>query len=406
MDNSALRMGTGFNDGTLALIGVAILLAAFAAWSSRGPNVEKTDFALTYVGAYIVHEGSGTDLYDTRIQVKLRDSMFQNPSPLYFEHPPFEALALAPLAALPFRTAYLVWGFVNVAVLLGVVVWLRPKLHWPSEDIAYLFLWLIFAPVLVAIYQGQSSIIVLAAYGAAFIFLKKNKPVVAGLLFGLALLKFQFAVPFAIVFFLRRHWRFVAGFSGAAIFLGLYSLLGIGWDGSANYVRLLSQIGNNPRNISYGSAVDMPTLHGLVFALAGHALNATRLNIAVAILSIALLTWVAWKWTKSNWEASFAAGIAASLLCGSHMFTHDFSPLGTAMFLLAGSLRFARKSLRFASWFILAVFWTFPFYFLFVKWHCLYIMAIVLLAFTWCCLRVAGQTTVAKSSELQTVATG
>src|SRR6185503_8584871 len=285
-------------------------------------------------------------------------------------------------------------------------VWLRPTLHWPSEDIAYLFLWLLFAPVLVAIYQGQSSIIVMAAYGAAFIFLKRDNPIVAGAFFGLALLKFQFAVPFAILCLLRRQWRFLAGFSGAGMLLGMCSLIGIGWNGLVNYFRLLSQIGNSPQNVSYGSAVDMPTLHGLVFALGGHALGPTGLNITVAILSIGLLAWVAWKWTSSNWEASFAAGIAASLLCGSHMFTHDFSPLGIAMFLLAGNLTLAHKSLRLASWFILAVFWTFPFYFLFVKWHCLYIMAIVLLAFTWCCLRVAEQSRAGKTSELQTVAAG
>src|SRR5262249_42528072 len=157
-----------------------------------GSNAEKTDFALTYVGAHIVHEGHGRHLYDTGLQVKLRDSMFRNPSPLYFEHPPFEALALAPLATLPFRSAYLVWNLANVAVLLGVVVWLRSSLIWPPDDIGYLFLWLIFAPVLVAIYQGQSSIFVLGAYATAFVLLTRNKPFMAGVLFGLALLKFQF----------------------------------------------------------------------------------------------------------------------------------------------------------------------------------------------------------------------
>lgn len=405
MDNSLPRLGTAFNDGMLALIAFAILLVGFAAWAARGPNAEKTDFALTYVGAHIVHEGDGRHLYDIGLQVRLRHSMFHDPSPLYFEHPPFEALALAPLAALPFRTVYLLWGLLNVAVLLGVVVGLRASLHWPSEDIGYLFLWMIFCPVLVAIYQGQSSIIVLGAYAAAFVLLKANKPFIAGALFGPALLKFQFAVPLAIIFLLRRQWRFVAGFSLAGVFLGVCSLIGIGWNGVADYIRLLSQIGNNPQNVSYGSAVDMPTLHGLVFAVVGPALNATGLSLIVAMLSIGLLAWVAWKW-NGNWEASFAAAVAASLVCGSHMFTHDFSPLGIAMFLAAGSLKLVRQPLGIATGLILAAFWTFPLYFLFVRWHCLYLYAIVLLAFTWCCLRVAQQSSLPKSSERPTVAAG
>lgn len=404
MDNSAPRLGTTLNDGTLALVAVATLLVGFAVWAARVPNAEKTDFALTYVAAHIVHDGNGRHLYDTSLQVNLRDSMFEHPSPLYFEHPPFEALALAPLAKLHFRTAYLVWSLVNVAVLLGVIVWLRASLRWPSEDIGYLFFWVIFAPVLVAIYQGQSSILVLAAYAAAFMCLRYEKPLTAGAVFGLALLKFQFAIPFAIIFLLRREWRFMTGFSIAGIFLGLCSLVGIGWNGIADYVRLLSHIGNNPQNVSYGSAVDMPTLHGVIFALAGHALGATGLNVIVAISSIALLRWVAWKWKSAAWETGFAAAVTASLLCGSHMFTHDFSPIAIAMFLAAGSLKAGSKPVRIGAGLTLAIFWVFPSYFLLVKWHVMFLMAIVMLAFTWCCLHIGQETASARKSQLQTAA--
>jgi alpha-1,2-mannosyltransferase len=403
MDNRP-RLGTALNDGALALVAVAILLVGFAVWAARGPNAEKTDFALTYVAAHIVHDGNGPHLYDTSLQVNLRDSMFEHPSPLYFEHPPFEALALAPLAKLPFRSAYLLWTLANVAVLLGVIVWLRASLRWPSEDIGYLFFWVIFAPVLVAIYQGQSSILVLAAYAAAFMCLEQEKPLTAGAVFGLALLKFQFAVPFATIFLLRKQWRFVAGFSITGIFLGLCSLVAIGWNGIADYVELLSHIGNSPQNVSYGSAVDMPTLHGLIFALVGHALGATGLNFIVAIFSIALLGWVAWQWKSDAWETGFAAAVTASLLCGSHMFTHDFSPLAIAMFLAAGSLKAGSKPVRIAAGVTLALFWLFPSYFLLVKWHCMFLMAIVMLAFTWCCLHIGQETVSPRKSELQTAA--
>jgi hypothetical protein len=395
------------NDSTLALAALAILLAAAVLWSARGVNVEKTDFALTYVGAHIVHTGMARHLYDTGLQVRLRDSMFQHPSPLYFEHPPFEALALSPLAAFSFRTAYTIWGLFNVALLLALIVWLRPCLPWPSEDIAYLFLWLLFAPVTVAIYQGQSSIVMLAAYAAAFVQLRKGNAATAGALFGLALVKFQFAVPFAAIFLLRKQWRFVAGFSASAAVLAILSLIGVGWGGVADYARLLSRIGTNPQNISYGSALDMPTLHGLVYAIAGGILGPTALNLAVALLSIALLAWVAWKGQSPTdprvSDLSFAAAIAASLLCGSHMFTHDFSPLALAMFVLGSRLPAAGRGLRTVSAFVLVVFWMFPLYFLFVKWHCLYVMAIALLIFAWCCLR-CDERVDAENGKLQAVA--
>ena len=413
MDGSATpapQLGRAFNDGTLGLIALAILLASAVVWSSHGVNVEKTDFALTYVGAHIVHTGMGRSLYDTRLQVRLRDSMFQHPSPLFFEHPPFEALALSPLAGLSFRTAYMVWGLINVAVLLGLIVWLRPYFKWPREDLGYLFLWLLFAPVGVSLYQGQSSIFVLVAYAVAFVQLKEGNVFAAGVALGLGLLKFQFAVPFAVIFLLRRQWRFVGGLAVSYVALGLASVAAVGWEGVADYDRLLLKIGNNPQNLSYGSAVDMPTLHGLVYAVAGRQLNVAGLNVVVALLTLALLVWIASRWKSesqtTSFDLMFAAAVAASLLAGSHMFTHDFSPLIVGMFLAGGNLRAQSRGIRVALVSTLVVFWTFPLYFLLVNWHCLYLMAIVLIAFVWACVGAANHIAPSSGVDVHMVAAG
>lgn len=413
MDSSATpapQLGRAFNDGTLGLVALAILLASAVVWSSHGVNVEKTDFALTYVGAHIVHEGMGRNLYDVGQQVRLRDSMFQHASPLFFEHPPFEALALAPLASFSFRTGYMVWGLINVTVLLCLIVWLRPYFKWPSEDLGYLFLWLLFAPVGVSLYQGQSSVFVLAAYAITFVQLEKGNPLSAGVALGLALLKFQFAVPFALIFLLRRQWRFMAGFAASAAVLGLASAVAVGWGGMVDYLRLLLRIGNNPQNVSYGSAVDMPTLHGLVYAVAGHLLNTAGLNVAVAALSMALLAWVAWRWESGSQTTSFdllfAAAVAASLLAGSHMFTHDFSPLVVGMFLAAANLRAQSRGVLAALVVTLALFWAFPIYFLLVNWHCLYLMAIVLITFVWACVGAAKYIAQSSGVDVHMVAAG
>src|SRR5438045_606502 len=148
----------GLNEATMGLLAAAILLVGAVLWSSRGPNVEKTDFSLTYVGARIVHEGLGSRLYDINFQKQIRDSLFEHPNPLFFEHPPFEAFLLSPLGAIPFRSAYMIWGLFNALVWLTMMFLLRPWLPWPREDLGYICLWFLFAPVGVAIFQGQSSI--------------------------------------------------------------------------------------------------------------------------------------------------------------------------------------------------------------------------------------------------------
>ncbi len=415
----ASRLILGFNEGTLGLVAAAIFLCAGVFWSARGPNVEKTDFSLTYVGARIVHQGFGARLYDITLQKQIRDSLFAHPNPLLFEHPPFEALLLAPLAALPFRTAYLIWGLFNATVWLSLIWVLRPYLPTPHEDLGYLSLWLLFAPLGVAVYQGQPSLLLLAIYALTFTSLKRENEFVAGLCLGLGLFRFQFVLPFAFIFLVRRKWRFLGGFGLTSVFVGLLSFVAVGWRGIVSYVRLLWTIGNNPQNLSYGSGVDMPTIHGFVYAMLGKSIGRSGLAITVALLSFLLLAAVAVRWQAVSEDSSqdgsrfnlmFAAAIAASLLSGSHMFTHDFSPLMLAMFLAAAGFSNSSKAghgaLRVTMKITLVLFWFFPIYFLFVAWHCLYLMCPALLLFAYSALLGAKYLGLQRQAEVECVAAG
>jgi hypothetical protein len=399
----------GLNEATMGLFAAAILLAGAVLWSSHGPNVEKTDFSLTYVGARIVHQKWGSSLYDINFQKQVRDSLFQHPNPLFFEHPPFEAFLLSPLGALPFRTAYMLWGLFNAIVWLALMFYLRAYLPWPREDLAYICLWFLFAPVGVALFQGQSSILLLAFYAMTFIDLQQEKQFGAGIWLGLGLVKLQFVFPFAFIFLVRKNWRFIVGFASSSILLGMLSVVAVGWRGVVGYAHLLSDVSKNPQNLSYGSAVDMPTIYGFVHALLGNMIGHTGLNLIVAVLSIALLLFIAWRWASKfeRWadDLMFASAIAASLLCGSHMFTHDFSPLLLALF-VAGS-NFPprpRKGLRLTLAATMVLFWIFPIYFVFVAWHCLYLMCPVLLMFSISALLAATDATRQTPTEVQFVA--
>lgn len=412
-DFSSPGVKLGLNDGTLGLVGIAILLVGAVLWSTNGPGVEKTDFSLTYVGAYIVHSGQGDRLYDLALQRQVRDSLFAHPNPLFYEHPPFEAILLSALARFRFATVYLIWGFFNVAVWLTTMFFLRRYLPWPREDLGYVTLWLLFAPLGDALYQGQSSVLLLALYALAFVQLKNRHDFAAGLCLGFGLIKLQFVLPFAFIFLLRRKWRFLTGFAVTSLFLGAVSIVAIGRSGLHDYARFLLTIGNNPQNVSYGSGVDMPTIHGFVYAMAGRWVSHTGMNATVAILSLALLVFVAWHWKEFPGEGNdliFAAAVTASLVAGSHMFMHDFSPLILAMFLAGGfagahSTRYKRW-LRLALMATLVVFWAFPVYFLFVKWHCLYLMCPVLLLFLFAAAFGATFAASKRTTDQQSAAIG
>jgi hypothetical protein len=280
-------------------------------------------------------------------------------------------------------------------------------LPWPSEDLAYVCLWLLFAPLAVALYQGQSSILLLAVYSVNFVQLKRERELSAGIALGLGLLKFQFVLPFALIFLFRKRWRFLTGFLISACILGAVSIATVGLRGIVEYERFLLTIAANPQNLSYGSAVDMPTIHGFLYALLGQTINHAGLNIASALLSVLLLAWVAHRWESVKSESSadlvFGAAVAACLLAGSHMFTHDFSPQILAMFLAAPHLQNGVAGYRVPMVMSLAVFWFFPIYFLFVAWHHLYLMCPVLLLFVYSGLRAAQYANRRSSAETECV---
>jgi hypothetical protein len=404
------RFVLGLNEATLGLFAAAVLLLGAVLWSANNPNVEKTDFSLTYVAARIVHQGTGSRLYDVSFQKQLRDTLFQHPNPLFFEHPPFEALMLSPLSIFPFRTAYMLWGLFNAVVWLTLMLSLRPFLPWPREDLGYLCLWFLFAPLGVALFQGQSSILVLACYAMAFIKLQRDSQLSGGFWLGLGLLKLQFVLPFAFIFLVRRKWRFLGGFAFSSLLLVVLSIIAVGWNGIVRYVRLLSDVNNNPQNLSYGSATDMPTIYGFVHAILGREIPPRGLNLLVACLSIALLAFVAWKWqsvaNRKSSELMFAAAIATSLLAGSHMFTHDFSPLLLALFLAGANFPQQQyRGLRFALAAMMVLFWTFAIYFLCVAWHCLFLMCPILLVFA-CSVLLAARRASQQPNLGQLVAAG
>jgi len=396
----ATKVEFGLNETTLVFLAVAVLVFSAVFWTANGRNLEKIDFSVTYLGARMVHQGQGAKLYYLAEQVKLRSTLYQHPNPLIYEHPPFEALLLSPLAGLSYRSAYLIWGSINAMLWLVLPYVFRRYAAVPEDGPAYLALWFIFAPLGVALYQGQSSIVLLLVYILTFISLKGSRDLLAGVFLGLGLFKFQFVVPFALIFLLRKKWRFLAGFALSATVLGALSLVAVGWQGMTSYVHLLLSIGSNPGNVSYGSAVDMPTLHGFVYALLSRIVSVRAISIVVAAISVLLILFTASRWEHAertarddSFDLIFAAAIAMSLMTGLHMFTHDFSPLMLAVLLVAAHFPSrGHPGLRWLLGITMALFLFPPLYFILVARHGLYLMFPLLAVLWFVALKLSGIT--------------
>lgn len=391
------KFNIGLNETTFAWFGVAVLLLGAVLWTSFGPLVEKTDFSMMYVGARMVHQGQGAKLYDLHEQGALRDSLFKHPNPLIYEHPPFEALFFAPLAALPYRTAYLIWGLVNAVVWLVLPYLVRPYAPVPKEKLGYFALWLLFAPLGVSLFQGQPSLVLLLVFTITFMALKRRQDWIAGLCLGLGLFRFQFVLPFALIFLFRQKWRFLGGFFSTALLFGGLSLVAVGWQGVLSYAHLLLNVSRNPSDISYGAAADMPTLQGFVYATLRYSVGPGTISFFVGALSLSLILFTAWRWHRGDRRnpddslgVMYAAAVAVSLMTGFHMFTHDFSPLMLALLLVAGHFPGRKRpALRIILATVMALFWIPPVYFGLVALHAMYLMFSLLLIFTLAALALS-----------------
>jgi hypothetical protein len=394
------RLALGFDERGVAYVIIAIIVLSAVMWARFSSQVDQTDFSMTYIGARILHLGQGARLYDLAEQTAVRKSTFSRPSPLLFEHPPFEALIFQPLAGLPYRTVYIIWALVNAGIWLTLPFLLRPYAPAPRETSGYLALFVLFAPLGIALFQGQTSLAMLLFYSLCFIQLKRGRTLAAGVCLGLALFKFQIVLPFALIFLLRRQWRFLAGFILSGTFYGLLSLIAVGWRGVFSYVRFLATIASDPHNISYGSTLYMVSLQGFFNALLGRFLSGTAIGILVAAVSLGLIVLTASRWQRleaagagpETKDLMFAAAIAVSLAAGSHLFPHDLSPLLLSLFLVAAHFPVpGRTALRGLLGAGLAIFWATPLVFILLAGHCVYLISPVLIAFALGTLQLAGK---------------
>jgi len=376
-------------ENLVALFACAVLLVSVVYLVDRPPINERTDFSVTYIGSRMVYLGLGPKLYDLSEQEKLKKLLLPDAEPLIYEHPPFEALLLSPLGALPYKTAYLVWGLVNITIWLVLPYLLRPHISTPRDDAAYLLLWLLFLPLGAALFEGQSSLLMLLLYSITFIQLRSGRDFRAGVVFGLALFKFQFAIPFVVILLLQKKWRFMQGFLTTAGVLGVLSLVAVGWRGIIGYINLLKTIAAHPESASYGNAVGMATIGGFVNPLLGKALGHAAYSLVVASGSIFLLIWTAWHWKKAGFaedqrtfDLMFAAAVVVSLVTSLHMFTPDLSPLLLPMLLVTGYFPPRSQTwLRIVMGTTLVMFWMPPLFFLLLARHLFYLWFPVLMLF-------------------------
>ena len=317
----------GFN----ALLTISFLPSALQGWG---------DFRQLYTGGYMVRVGERANFYDYDTQLTYEQRLVPIPTHLPVNHLAYEHLLFVPFSLLPYKPAYLIFLGVNIGLAALAAWWLLPSgrtltLRWrffvPCLMAAFLPIWR-------ALLQGQDSILLLALLAAAM-FVLDRKPVVAGLLVGAGLFKFQIVLPMALLFLLWRQWRFVWGFCVSSAVAVAISLWMVGAPGMHQYLQMMVGMSVHLKSqedvVRYAtSPLAMLNLRGLITGALGRWLPHVWVQALIGASSICVLVIAATRgFTSRNVgekcrnPSHFQMAVLAASLVSYHFIEHDASIL-------------------------------------------------------------------------------
>lgn len=342
-----------------ALIATAIIVLLFATspnfrWT-EGPDASPYagDFLQEWVGGRVVREGDHSRFYDPRYARELEHDpaivpqTWKRDEYLPLVYPPFYYVLVAPLSYLSLTSAAWVWAALTTSWLCGALAilvtssgTLRPPLgetRWP-DDTATFTAWLpwllpaavLFAPVLESLASSQKGTLCLLVMTATLALLRHQRPLEAGMAFGLLVFKPQLGIVVGVAMLFRGEWKFAVG-SAITVAAAAGISLALGFDVCRQYLDFLRHGANYMSTPGYDLA-KAHTWLGFFALLTGEPTGlATRvLSIGALLGTMGLLAWMFRETPRLDspqFARQFAALVVATILVSPHFFTYDLTIL-------------------------------------------------------------------------------
>lgn len=293
------------------------------------------DFTIFYSSGRMLSQGLGRQLYDETTQYRVQQEFAAGVSirqgPLPYNHPPFEALAFIPFAAMPYPTAYCVWNLLNLIFIVTVLFLLRtclPQLRSVSAAM-WLFVWVAFFPVFFALLQGQDVLLLVLLFSMAYVLLRRNRDLAAGCCLGFGLFRFHLVLPLILLLLWQKRSKAIIGFLGTALGLALISIAIVGWQGALAYPSQVWQMERAMEKHQTIFPLRMANLRGLMASLPPFA-SRQVMDLVIAVVSLGLLVFAARRWkttSPAEFDLSFSLCIIVTVLVGYHTLAYDLSLL-------------------------------------------------------------------------------
>ena len=320
-DRRALRRADRLTLLVLALCGLgylAVTVVRLVANTNDTPQIQS-DFHALWSYARIAMTDGARSLYDNAHLWQAELALGRDPArpaPLPFAYPPHALLLLWPLGWFSYGTGYLLFELVS----FGLLLWASPRR--PA-------LLLLVPTTAINLWFGQSGFL-FAALLIGGMRLVGPRPILAGVLLGLASAKPQLGLLVPVALLAIGAWRTIgAAAATIAVLVALTSLL----FGLAIWPSWLAVLPDYAARFNVEMAQLwslVPTVEGTLRLLGQSEAFALAVQIPVTLLVAAL---VAWRYRRAADDTALACLCAGTFLATPHAFVYDL-PLVTAGFCL------------------------------------------------------------------------
>lgn len=281
-------------------------------WIALGSKIWPTstqhDFLNLYTGGGLALEGRLNALHNPDVQLEYERRLVPDlPQLVPFVRPVFYAVALAPMAAMPYRTAFVTWTTLQVALLLACWIWAWRRFGPDALIFAALSL-----PAPLGIASGQDCVMMLALLIVAFELTARDRALSAGAVLALMLFKFHLVLLWPVALIIARRWRMLAGYCTMAASLAILSLALGGWTDARLYIALL-------QNKSLDHLSPSPEL---MISYQGFFAN-LNINSKWAVAAFILIVIAVLAASLRDRLALFILTPVASLLIAPHVYGYD-----------------------------------------------------------------------------------
>jgi hypothetical protein len=300
---------------------------------------QQTDFAPLLTGALLVRDGKGAQLYDFAAQRAAQAQI----APLapgarrdlvnIYNHPPFEAVLVAPLLGLPYSVVFGLWTLAAISAF-GLALWVLSTVLPVRGALQAIMIGVACAyhPLHLGLWLGQNSAFVLLGLCGVYASWQQRRDGWLALSLILLALKPQVLPLIVLALMLQRRWRALLIAAGlvSGLSVAMMPILGVWWP--VRYGQYLLGVSNAGARVAEHPE-RMHNWRGFTLNLAGSVAPAfvTPLLLLLSFATAGAILWCWWRLGKAPGSActtlhadlSFAATCVAAIVLAPHLHAHD-----------------------------------------------------------------------------------